>query len=92
MDRRPTPEELLEFPCDYLFKAFGPNDPEGFFSQAVRSAVATVVPVSEDAVKQSRSANGTYLCVTVLVRLHNYGQLAAIYGALRQVAGLKYLL
>jgi len=92
VDRRPTPEELLDFPCDYLFKAFGSNDPDGFFAQAVRSAVGTVVPVPVDAVKLSRSANGTYLCVSVLVRLHNYGQLSAIYTALRQVDGLKYLL
>jgi len=92
MDQHPASEDLLEFPCDYLFKAFGPNDPEGFFAEAVRSAVATVVPVSVDAVKMSRSANGTYLCVTVLIRLHNYPQLTAIYGALRHVDGLKYLL
>jgi len=92
MERRPAPEELLEFPCDYLFKAFGPNDPDGFFAQSVRSAVAAVVPVSVDAVKLNRSANETYLCVTVLVRLYNYGQLAAIYNALRQVEGLRYLL
>ena len=92
MEQRPAPEELLEFPCDYLFKAFGPNDPDGFFAQAVRSAVAAVVPVHLDAVKLNRSANGTYLCVTVLVRLHNYAQLSAIYTALRQVEGLKYLL
>lgn len=92
MDRHPHPEELLEFPCDYLFKAFGPNDPEGAFVQAVRAAVGEVTPVALDAIKLSRSAGGTCLCVTVMVRLHNFQQLEAIYTALRRVEGLKYLL
>jgi hypothetical protein len=92
MDRHPHPEELLEFPCDYPFKAFGANDPEGTFVPAVRDAVGTVTPVPLDAIKQSRSARGSYLCVTVVVRLHNFQQLEAIYHALRRVPGLKYLL
>jgi putative lipoic acid-binding regulatory protein len=92
MDRHPHPEELLEFPCDYLFKAFGANDPDGAFQQAVRAAVESVTPVPLDAVKLSRSTAGTYLCVTVMVRLHNFQQLEAIYTSLRRVEGLKYLL
>lgn len=92
MDRHPHPEELLEFPCDYLFKAFGANDPDGVFQQAVRAAVDAVTPVALDAIKSSRSAGGTYLCVTVVVRLVNFQQLEAIYAALRRVEGLKYLL
>ena len=92
MERHPHPEELLEFPCDYLFKAFGGNDPDGVFQRAVRAAVDAVTPVSMDAVKLSRSAGGTYLCVTVMVRLHNFQQLEAVYNALRRVQGLRYLL
>jgi len=92
MDRHPHPEELFEFPCDHLFKAFGASEPEGAFQQAVKAAVETVTPVSLDAVKLSRSAGGTYVCVTVMVRLHNFQQLEAIYAALRRVEGLKYLL
>ena len=92
MDRHPHPEELLEFPCDYPFKAFGANDPEGAFVQAVRDAVGTVTPVALDAIKVSRSTAGNYLCVTVVVRLHNFQQLEAVYNALRRVQGLRYLL
>jgi putative lipoic acid-binding regulatory protein len=92
MDRHPHPEELLEFPCDYLFKAFGANDPDGIFPQAVRSAVSAVTPVPLDAIKLSQSTNATYLCVTVMVRLHSFQQLEAIYASLRRVEGLKYLL
>jgi len=92
MDRHPQPEELLEFPCDYLFKAFGANEPDGSFQQTVRAAVEAVTPVPLDAVKLNRSAGGNYLCVTVLVRLHNFQQLEAIYASLRLVEGLRYLL
>lgn len=92
MDRHPHPEELFEFPCDHLFKAFGVNDPGGCFQLAVRAAVDLVTPVPLDAVKVSESRGGAYVCVTVLVRLHNFQQLEAIYAALRRVDGLKYLL
>lgn len=92
MDRHPHPEELFEFPCDHLFKAFGVSDPAGAFQQAVRAAVEAVTPVSLDAIKVSQSAGGTYLCVTVLVRMHNFQQLEAIYASLRRLEGLKYLL
>lgn len=92
MERHPHPEELFEFPCDHLFKAFGTNDPEGNFLHAVRKAVEVVMPVSLDAIKLSQSSAGTYLCVTIMVRLHNFQQLEAIYASLRRVNGLKYLL
>jgi len=92
MDRHPHPEELFEFPCDHLFKAFGDNDVEGTLVRAVRAAVEEVLPVSLDAIKLSQSSSGTYLCVTVMVRLHNFQQLEAIYSSLRRVEGLKYLL
>ena len=92
MDRHPHPEELFEFPCDHLFKAFGVNDSTGVFQLAVRTAIDAVTPVSLDAIKVSESRGGTYICVTAMVRLHNFQQLEAIYASLRRVAGLKYLL
>lgn len=92
MDRHPRPEELLEFPCDYMFKAFGPNDESGDFMRRVREAVSTVVPLPLDAVKARLSSQGTYLCVTAVVRLQNFSQLTDIYAAIRQVEGLRYLL
>ncbi len=92
MDPTPHPEQLIEFPCDYLFKAFGPGDQAESFTAAVREAVGAVVPVPLDAVKTRSSRNGKYLCVSVLVRLHHFGQLQAIYSALRRMPGLCYLL
>lgn len=83
-------EELMEFPCDYTFKAFGTND--SAFPLGVKKAVETVVPVSLDAMKSKVSGKGTYVSISVLVRLENYDQVKSIYQALRQVEGLKYLL
>lgn len=92
MERPYNLSQLIEFPCDYQFKAFGLSDEKGSFFEAVGAAVASVVPVSLDAMKSRPSAQGTYLCVTIMVRLHNADQLKAIYAALREVKGLKYLL
>lgn len=84
-------EELIEFPCDFVFKAFGPAEPEGDFPGRVRRAVDKVLPVALDAMKSRTSSGGKYLCVSVLVRLQSYSQLAAIYGELQKVEGLTYL-
>lgn len=92
MDRPSSLEELLEFPCDYQFKAMGPNDEHGDFFRAVHAAVTSVVPVPLDAVKARPSSKGTFQSVTVLVRAHNVDQIKAIYAALHRVPDLKYLL
>lgn len=89
-ERHPHPEELLEYPCDYMFKAFGPNEER--FSEAVREAVSAVIPVPLDSLRIRPSREGTYVCVSVLVQLHNFDQLKAIYDRLRTLEGLKYLL
>ncbi|BCR04836.1 hypothetical protein DESUT3_19050 [Desulfuromonas versatilis] len=85
----PTEQLQMEFPCDFAFKAFGPNGPE--FAERVRQAVAGTVDVSMDALKVRPSSQGKYQCVTVLVLLHSKQQLHAIYAALRKVEGLVYL-
>lgn len=83
-------EDLVEFPCDYLFKAFGPDGEA--FHEAVRAAVSTVIPVSLDAVRVRSSSRSSYVCVSIVVQLHNAEQLRAIYKALQGVEGLRYLL
>jgi uncharacterized protein len=88
----PKIEDILEFPCDHIFKAFGPNDEDGRFQAAVLDAVCSVQPVPLDAVRPRMSSQGAYLCVTVVVRLESFSQLEANYQALRAVPGLKYLL
>lgn len=91
MQPRPTLAELLEFPCDYLFKAFGAAG-DATFAEAVVATVNATVTVPRDAVKLRPSSNGTYQCVTVMARLHNRAQLEEIYLALQRIDGLLYLL
>jgi len=84
--------DLLDFPCDYEFKAFGPNDGAGEFFRQVQAAVSSVVPVAGDMMKSRTSAKGSYQCVSVVVRLHNESQIKSVYAALRRIEELKYLL
>jgi len=90
VEKNPQGEDLLEFPCDHQFKAFGPN--EGDFSATVRKAIGSVVSVPLDAVRSRPSSRGSYVCVSVLVRLHSYDQMKRIYSALQDIDELKYLL
>lgn len=87
---KPSVDELVEFPCDYIFKAFGPNNET--FAESVRSTVSRTVHAPLDAIKIRPSSKGEYQCVTVVVRLLNVDQLKAIYTDLQQLAELKYLL
>lgn len=83
-------DELVKFPCDYIFKAFGPNTET--FVDSVRSTINTTVFAPLDAIKVRPSSKGEYQCVTVVVRLQNIEQLKTIYHDLQQLAELKYLL
>jgi len=87
-----TSDSLIQFPCDYLFKAVGSDEGEGAFLRAVHRAVSEVVPVPIDSIKCRPSSQGNYLAVSVLVRLYNMEQVHNIYAALRGVEGLKFLL
>ncbi len=84
------PQNLLEFPCHYQFKAMGIAG--DYFKDAIVAAVDKHVAVPQDAVRCRPSGKGTYQAVSVLVTLYNYGQLTDIYAAMRQVDGLKMLL
>nr|WP_320051094.1 DUF493 domain-containing protein [uncultured Desulfuromonas sp.] len=85
-------ETLQEYPCDYMFKAFGPSAPEHGFADRVHRAVNAVLPVPRDAMKQRPSSKGAFVCVSIMTYLHNEGQRQEIYRVLQNVDGLKYLL
>lgn len=85
-------ETLQEYPCEYLFKAFGSSHPDDNFAMLVHEAINNVLPISLDAMKHRPSSKGTYLCVTVVTYLHNEQQRQQIYTALQRLEGLKYLL
>jgi len=87
-----TNKELLEFPCHFEFKAFGPGGEDGGFSERVLAAVATVTQVSRHSIRSRPSSGGKYQCVSVLTTLYDRNQLEAVYAALRRLDDLKYLL
>ncbi|HBT83870.1 MAG TPA: hypothetical protein DEB35_10920 [Desulfuromonas sp.] len=92
-EKRPTIAELMDFPCDHVFKAFGPGTGRGApFAAKVHQAVCEVVVVPDDALKLRESRQSGYVCVSVLVHVVNADQVAGIYSALKKVEGLLFLL
>lgn len=90
MSQNQSPAELMEFPCEYMFKAVGLCGDE--FKQQVETAVAACAIFSRDAVNVRQSRHGSYQSVSIMVRLHNSQQLFDIYARLKKVSGLKMLL
>ena len=84
--------ELIEFPCDHLFKAFCAKDAVASFRESVKQAVNEVLPCSDDAVKERQSAKGNYSCVTAMVRLDNKAQLEAINSEIRKIDTLLFMI
>lgn len=89
MDKK-NPQDLIEFPCHYQFKAVGNAGDE--FKQGIVNAVNKYVEISTDSVKNRPSGKGTYQSVSILVTLYNYQQLTDIYAEMKKVPGLKMLL
>lgn len=85
-------KDLLEFPCHFEFKAFGPGGEDSPFPEQVQKAVSAVVSVPRQAMRARPSSGGKYQCVSVLVTLQNRSQLEAVYAEIRKIDGLKYLL
>lgn len=87
-----TIDELLKFPCDYVFKVFGDNQRGEQFQLDVLAAVSETIPIGLDSLRQRNSSGGKYICLSVLVMAESRSQLEAIYCSLQQVEGLRYLL
>lgn len=85
-----SPENLLEFPCQFQFKAVGISGDE-FYNNICR-AIRKHVTLPDDAVHSRPSGQGTYQSVSALVTLHSYSQLTDIYASMKCVRGLKMLL
>lgn len=90
MTDQQRPEDLLEYPCQYQFKAVGAAGE--VFKNSIYSAVSQHAVVAMDAVHSRASGKGNYQSVSVLVTLHSYQQLINIYAEMRKVADLKMLL
>ena len=84
--------ELIEFPCEYLFKAFCAKEAVTTFRDSIKKAVNTVVPCADDAIKERPSSKGNYSCVTAMVRLENNRQLEAINSEIRKIDALMFMI
>ncbi len=82
----------IEFPTDYMFKAFGKCDAGEAFRLAVKEAINATVPCSDDAIRVRESAGGKYLCVTALTHLASKDQMTRIYKDLNAIDDLMFLL
>jgi putative lipoic acid-binding regulatory protein len=85
-------QELLQFPCDYVFKVFAEHACGERFRDELLAAISRTIPVGLDALKQRDSSGGKYLCLSVVARVHNRQQVEEIYAAIRTIEGLCYLL
>lgn len=90
MTTRCNPEDLMEFPCHYQFKAIGKAG--DIFLHDVVNAVSAHATVAKDAVRSQPSRAGTYQSVSVLLTVYSADQLTDIYAELKKVSGLKMLL
>ena len=82
----------IEFPSDYMFKAFGRADAGESFRVAVKEAINATVSCPDDAIRIRESSGGKYLCVTALTHLASKEQMIAIYRDLNAIEDLMFLL
>jgi hypothetical protein len=71
-------ESVIDFPCNFPIKIMGRDTPE--FRATARSLVESHVgQVSDDAVREAVSRNGSFVSITVTVTATSQQQLDAIY-------------
>ncbi len=74
-------KDLIEFPCDWQVKAFGPGTSD-FELEVVSIVRRHVGDLKEAAVVTRSSRSGKYTAVTVTIRARDRKQLEAIYAEL----------
>ncbi len=82
----------IEFPTDYMFKAFGKAEAGEKFRRAVKGAINATVSCPDDAIRTRESSGGKYLCVTALTHLTSKEQMISIYKDLNSIEDLMFLL
>ena len=91
MARRPL-DELVEFPCNFCFKAVGKAaaDFASTMVERVQKALGRTIEASATSVRQS--AGGNYECVTMNLWVTSGAEIYEVYEAMRADARVKYLL
>jgi putative lipoic acid-binding regulatory protein len=79
--------DLIDYPCEYVFKAVGRATPK--FEMSIRQDVAAEVGEASMVRETSiASRNGRYLSMTFVVRLDDRQQLEALYAVLANHPGV----
>ncbi len=74
-------DTLLEFPCDFPIKAFGPSA-EGFIDKVLSIIQPHTDPIMSESIQCRQSRGGKYDAVTVTITATSKSQLDAIYQGL----------
>ncbi len=95
MSEERTPEELLEatheFPGVFQIKAIGTNSSE-FADQVVAAVTAELTDPSELEYTARTTPGGRHMALTLHIHVQSASQVRLIYGRLRGVEGLTFLL
>ncbi|GAX78253.1 hypothetical protein CEUSTIGMA_g5695.t1 [Chlamydomonas eustigma] len=85
-------KKVNKYPIQRSFTGIGPGDPE--FRKSILQAVESVVgPVHVECMSQRASSKGAYLSVTVgPVWIESCDQVIQIYGNLKEVSGIKWII
>lgn len=84
-------DSLIEFPCDFDFKAMGLTSPE-FDSTVVSIIRRHVDDIREGAIKTKQSSGGKFTSITVTVYVESQAQTETIYQALSSHDLVKYVI
>lgn len=83
-------EELLEFPTVFVFRVVGPADTG--LDQACRAAVRSTLGRAPEAVEVRPSSKGRWCSVRLGTTVVSADEIERLYGALRDLDGVRLVL
>lgn len=83
-------EAAHEFPCNYTFKLFGPNDSS--FDDAAKAVVRRHLPDVTPQVSSRVSSKANHQCLTLILPVVSADKVIDMYADFHRLDGLKMLL
>ena len=83
-------EDLLQFPCEFTFRAVGDTGPT--VEAAARAAVAVTLGRPVGRVEQQPSRKGNYLVLRLTAVVLSADEIRAVYAALDGVDGIRMVM
>ncbi|WP_158542537.1 DUF493 domain-containing protein [Lujinxingia litoralis] len=82
---------MHEFPGDFIFKVIGENEPT-FVSRVVQAAVNAIGESGGVDVDTRESGKGRHVAVTLSARVQSPQMVLEVYGLLKAVQGVRFML